>query len=122
MTDARRRGFAISAQYDQHAERIVVTLDTGVEIAFPPRLAEDLANASSDDLSEIEVTPSGLGLHWPRLDADIYVPALFRGVLGSKKWMAAELGAVGGKVRSAAKTTAARENGKKGGRPRKAAY
>lgn len=27
-------------------------------------------NASLNDLAEIEITPLGSGLHWPRLDAD----------------------------------------------------
>jgi len=70
------------------------------DFAFPTRLAEGLADASPGDLAEIEVSPAGLGLHWPKLDADVYVPALLQGVFGSKRWMAAELGAAGGKARS----------------------
>jgi hypothetical protein len=55
----------------------------------------------------------------PKLDADIYLPALLQGFFGSRKWMAARLGAVGGKSRSAAKAAASQRNGKSGGRPRK---
>jgi hypothetical protein len=44
---------------------------------------------------------------------------LLGGLLGSKNWMAAQLGAVGGRTRTAAKAMASRENGKRGGRPRK---
>jgi hypothetical protein len=47
------------------------------------------------------------------------VPALLEGVLGSKRWMAAQLGAAGGRTRSAANAAASRENGKRGGRPAK---
>ena len=68
---------------------MVVQLSTGIELTFPAALAEGLASASPGDLAEIEVSPSGLGLHWPRLDADLYVPALPRGILGSRSWMAA---------------------------------
>jgi hypothetical protein len=39
------------------------------------------------------------------------------GVFGSKRWMAAQLGATGGRASTAAKTAAARENGRKGGAP-----
>jgi hypothetical protein len=53
----------------------------------------------------------------PRLDADLYVPALLEGVLGSRRWMAARLGAVGGQARTQAKAAAARANGRRGGRP-----
>ena len=56
---------------------------------------------------------------WPKLDADLYLPALIEGALGSKRWMAARLGSRGGQVRSEAKAGASRENGKLGGRPRK---
>jgi hypothetical protein len=60
-----------------------------------------------------------LGLHWPRIDADVYVPALLEGFFGSKRWMAEQLGRAGGRSRSAPKRVAARQNGLKGGRPKK---
>ena len=99
----------------------MVTLSNGLELAFPPRLAEGLADAKPADLMAVEITPTGLGLHWPRLDADLYLPALLAGVFGSTAWMAAQLGRSGGLSRSASKAAAARENGRKGGRPRKLA-
>jgi hypothetical protein len=118
---AREGGHAVSARYDRRRSRVVVTLSTGVELAFPARLAEGLADASPENLSEIEISPAGLGLHWPRLDADLYVPALLQGVFGSKSWMARQLGAQGGRARTPVKVAASRENGRKGGRPRKLA-
>ncbi len=119
MTGLREGGHAVSARYDRRSARVVVELSTGVSVAFPARLAEGLDRASPADLGTIEISPTGLGLHWPKLDADVYLPALLQGVFGSRQWMAARLGASGGQVRSAAKTAAARENGRKGGRPRK---
>lgn len=119
MAAIRATAHAVSARYDRHRHRVVVRLHTGLELAFPPRLAEGLKDAAADDLAEIEISPSGLGLHWPRLDADLYVPALLEGAFGSRRWMAAELGAKGGRARSEAKARSARENGSKGGRPRK---
>lgn len=115
----RRAGHAVAARYDRRRAQLVVKLDTGVRLIVPVRLVEGLAGAAPDDLAEIEISPSGLGLHWPRLDADLYVPALLQGVFGSRQWMAARLGAEGGRARSPAKTAAARENGRKGGRPRR---
>jgi len=79
---------AVAARYDRRVSRIVVTLSNGLEMAFPPHLAEGLADARPADLAIVEVTPAGLGLHWPRLDADLYVPALLQGVFGSPRWMA----------------------------------
>lgn len=121
MAASREEGRAVSARYDRRRGRVIVALNTGVELAFPPRLAEGLADATPENLTEIEISPAGLGLHWPRLDADLSIAGLLHGVFGSKKWMARELGAQGGRVRSAAKAAAARANGQKGSRPRKSA-
>lgn len=121
MDELRRAGHVVAVRYDAGSARVIVDLNTGVQFAFPPALLEGLSAASENDLSEIEISPAGLGLHWPRLDADVYVPALLHGVFGSRQWMAAQLGASGGQVKSDAKAEAARRNGRKGGRPRKAA-
>jgi len=112
---------AVAARYDRRVSRVMVSLSNGLELAFPPHLAEGLADAKPADLAAIEITPTGLGLHWPKLDADLYLPALLQGVFGSPRWMAGLLGKSGGLARTAAKTAAARENGRKGGRPRKRA-
>ncbi len=119
--EEREGGYVLSARYDRRRQRVVVELSTGIEVTFSPASAEVLAGASPASLSRIEVSPSGMGLHWPQLDADLYVPALLQGVFGSRSWMAARLGAAGGRSRSEAKTTAARKNGRKGGRPRQIA-
>lgn len=126
FTAATRRGaelriarpVAIAARYDRRRGRIVVSLNTGLELAFPPRIAQGLEKATVADLRVIDISPSGFGIHFPRLDAHLYLPAMLQGIFGSKSWMAAQLGAAGGKARSAAKTAAARANGKRGGRPR----
>jgi hypothetical protein len=119
---ARLRGpRAESTHYDAGRNRVIVRLTTGVEIGFAPRDMEGLQHASTDDLKAIEVEAFGLGIHFPTIDADLYVPALLEGVLGSKRWMAAQLGAAGGRTRTQAKAAASRENGKRGGRPRKIA-
>ena len=115
--ETRRNGYAVSAEYDAHQNRLVVGLSSGVIIMVPVHLLEGLAEARAEDLAEIEISPAGLGLHWPRLDADVYVPALMQGVFGTRRWMAAQLGATGGRATSKAKADAARANGRKGGRP-----
>jgi Protein of unknown function (DUF2442) len=112
---------ATSVHYDRKTKNIIVKLSTGIGIFFSPEDAQGLEGATPAQLTEIEITPSGFGLHFPRLDADLYVPALLEGALGSRKWMAARLGAEGGKSRSQPKRAAARVNGTLGGRPRKSA-
>jgi hypothetical protein len=112
---------AVSARYDRRIGRVMVRLSSGLDIAFSPHDAEGLECASPEQLNPIEISPSGFGIHFPKLDADLYLPALLEGFLGSKKWMAARMGASGGRVKSRAKSEAARKNGSLGGRPRKSA-
>ncbi|WP_353198015.1 DUF2442 domain-containing protein [Sandarakinorhabdus sp.] len=112
---------AASARYDAGSGRVMVELANGCLFAFPARLVQDLAGASDADLAVIDIGPHGLGLSWPAIDADIWLPALVNGVFGTRRWMAGEMGRKGGAVRSPAKTAAARSNGSKGGRPRKSA-
>jgi len=114
-----RTAKAIAARYDRRDGRIVIDLSSDISIAFKPHNAQGLEHANASQLSKIEISPSGLGLRFPALDADLYLPSLLEGFLGSKRWMAAQLGKVGGQRRSTAKTAAARSNGKLGGRPRK---
>ena len=110
---------ATAAHYDRKMGRVVVSLASGVDISFSPRDAEGLQHATDAQLQRIQITPSGLGLHFPKLDADLYLPALLEGLLGSRKWMAARLGAIGGKRTTAEKRRASRANGRLGGRPKK---
>jgi hypothetical protein len=110
---------AVSARYDRRQAKIVIELSSGLQLVFPPDLAEGLNGRSAADLSEIEITPTGLGLHFPRIDADLYVPALLEGTFGSRSWMASQMGRKGGVSKTPAKRASSRENGKLGGRPRK---
>jgi hypothetical protein len=109
---------AVAARFDRRTGRIVIGLSSGLEVGFLPQYAQGLERASAADLQKIEITPSGYGIHFPRLDADLYLPALLQGFYGSRKWMAAGLGKLGGASRSRAKVIASRKNGKLGGRPR----
>jgi len=111
---------ATAARYDGRRKRVVITLDSGVELAFLPHMAQGLEAATPADLADAHISPSGLGVHFPRLDADLYIPALLEGFLGSRRWMAAQNGRAGGQSTSDAKSAAARANGMRGGRPKKA--
>jgi len=110
---------AVSARYDRQGARIVVSLSNGLDIGVPVAMAQGLAGAKASQLGAIEITPTGLGLHWPKLDADLYLPSLLQGLFGTRRWMASLLGKAGGRSTSAAKKVASRANGKRGGRPRK---
>jgi hypothetical protein len=110
---------AVSARYDRENGRVVIRLSSNLDVSFSPNDAQGLEKATPSQLAEIEISPSGLGIHFQKLDADLYLPAILQGFLGSRKWMASRLGQAGGKSRSVAKQKASRANGKLGGRPRK---
>jgi hypothetical protein len=95
---------------------LILKLNDGRRHVLPREELQGLELATNQQIANVEIVGGGTGLHWPDLDADLYVPALLRGVHGTKKWMA-KIGRRGGLVRSTAKKEAARANGKLGGRP-----
>jgi Protein of unknown function (DUF2442) len=110
---------AVNAWYELTSSRVFIEIKNGVVMGFPYQLLEGLELATPEQLAEVEVTPSGYGLHWESLDVDLGVPQLVAGIFGAKTWMK-ELGRLGGLAKSTAKAKASQENGKRGGRPRKA--
>lgn len=109
---------AVAAWYAPDSERVFIELTNGVIVGFPCGLLQGLVGATAVALAEVEVTPSGSGLHWEALDVDLGVPQLVAGIFGTKAWMT-ELARKGGGSKSVIKAKASRENGKRGGRPRK---
>ena len=128
ISDAESRGAqsiadeprAQSARYESASGRVIVELTNGCSFAFPAKRAEGLALASDAELAQVEILGSGYGLHWENLDADLSVPGLLLGLFGTKSYMDRMRAAQGGKANSTTKAAAARSNGLKGGRPRKA--
>ena len=126
LAAARRRGLAAdrtepraaAARYDAQSGRIVVDLTNGCVFAFPARALQGLAEATDADLATVEVTGVGHGLYWEPLDADFSLAGLLMGLFGTQAWMAREQARRAGSATSPAKAAAARENGRKGGRPR----
>jgi Protein of unknown function (DUF2442) len=96
---------------------LILKLNDGSRRAIPRENLQGLQTGTKGQIARVEILGGGTGLHWPDLDADLYVPSLLRGVYGNKRWMA-QIGRSGGLVTSTAKKAAARVNGLKGGRPR----
>jgi len=108
---------ALAAHYDRQSRRLVIQLSSKIDVSFSPDAAQGLEHATPSQLDQIQITPSGFGIHFPKLDADL--PAILQGIFGSRKWMAAQLGQAGGRSKSTAKKAASRANGRLGGRPKK---
>ena len=113
---------ATAARYRRASNKIEVEYDNGVSVAVPVELIQEFTLLPEfpkpSDLSKIEVWGDGRDIVFPKIDAAIYAPAFLKGVFGSKAWMA-EIARSMGSIKSPAKAAASRENGKKGGRPRK---
>ncbi len=78
---------AVRVRFNRHTRRVVISLSNGVEVSFSPKQAQGFETASDNDLEEAEITPSGLAVYFPRINADIYIPGLLQGALGSKRGM-----------------------------------
>jgi hypothetical protein len=89
--------------------------------AFPARLAQGLEDASPDALAKVEVLGQGYGMHWEKLDVDLSIPGLLTGLFGTKAFMDPQRAAKASASISQAKAGAARQIGRKGGRPLKVA-
>jgi hypothetical protein len=110
---------AVSAAFDQKSGHIAVLFNNGHGLLIDPKRTVGLRSATSRDLQTITITGPGLGLHFPKIDVDLYVPSLIEAQFLSKALAASKLGASGGKAKSRVKAAAARVNGMKGGRPKK---
>jgi hypothetical protein len=108
---------AEAVRYDKRNSRIIVDLTNGCTFAFPPSVAQGLETATDEDLAAVEILGAGYGLHWETLDVDLSIPGLLAGLFGTRSYMARKAG----QTKSPAKAAASRENGRKGGRPRKQA-
>ena len=117
MTKSEPR--AAAAHYDRETGRVVVELANGCICIFPAQLAQELCGTDDGALSGVVVDGVGFNLHWPAIDADLYVPALVAGVFGTRDWMTKEWARTAGRTTTPAKAAASRANGAKGGRPRK---
>jgi hypothetical protein len=109
---------AKQVQYVPRFKLLIVELTNGRRLALPIEDLQGLENAPAKQLQNIEILGLGTGINFPDIDVGFYVPSLIEGVYGNRRWMS-ELGKRGGSAKTEAKRAASRQNGAKGGRPRK---
>lgn len=110
---------ARSASYDAQRDLLVLELTNGVLFGFPTTVVPVLRGLTPRQLGRVALSPSGGGLHWDEADVQLSVPGLLLASF-SRSEAGRELARVAGRSRSDAKARAARANGARGGRPRKA--
>jgi len=106
---------AHAVMYRSEQALILVRLRSGCAFGFTPEQVPGLKDASTEQLSNVRISPSGDGLHWDDLDVHVSLTGLMEDALNLREWAPRIMG----RVRSDAKTRAARANGQKGGRPRR---
>lgn len=67
---------AVAARYLPTCDRIEIDLASGWSVQVPRSFSARLAGASPLDCESVEIVDAGLGLHWPAVDEDWYVPAV----------------------------------------------
>jgi hypothetical protein len=107
----------VAAHYDHKTARVLVEFGNGCLFGFPVWMVPGTSQATPDELQQIQLEPSGEAVIWEDLNADTNVLGLMMHAFHLKTQAAKYLGS----ATSPAKAEAARENGKKGGRPKKRA-
>lgn len=102
---------------DQPEPALALTLNSGFQCLVPVSAIRELHGARGEQLAMVEVSLLRDALEWDELDVHIHVPGLLAEILGLVD--PASAGRKGGSRTSPAKAAAVRENGKKGGRPKK---
>jgi hypothetical protein len=78
--------YAVAARYDANTGLIHVQLKTGMTISFPKERSQALANATDEQLSEVEISPAGWSVDFPRIDDGFTIEALLAGRFGNAHW------------------------------------
>ena len=116
------RAQAVRYVPERDAVEIVTTRNAGFLI--PRQWIGALQEVPTEDLARLQVWPDGSAIELDDRDIHISVHGLMTAVLPAmlpSRTVAAIFASRGGKVTSNAKRSSAQANGRKGGRPRKAA-
>ena len=109
LTERRVFPRAEAVSFNEKRCRIHIELDNGLEFSFPIADVPGIADLKHSVLQSVVIEGAGNALRFPDADADFSLPILLEAFLGPIDWSRRE-----------ARARASRENGKKGGRPRKA--
>lgn len=119
----RRRAIrlhAVSASYLPAEDMVEIVLDQGIILRYPRSGIIEFANLPAAMMHALSISPRGSALQLDEADVHLDVHGLVRSLL-SPADLAKELARHGRRTTSERQAEAARNNGRKGGRPRKSA-
>jgi hypothetical protein len=118
----RTEPHARSIQFDPASRRFTMAMTNGTTVSFEVAALPELQGATDVQLAGASLMGQGDTLAWIDLDMHISVEGLIIDLFGGPLWqkaLRAELSRRLARSGSEARTQASRENGRKGGRPKK---
>jgi len=109
----------VSVEYRPQQHAFMIMHGNGVGYLINVDLIDELQDATSEQLQGAEVDGFSKALRVPACDVDIFLPGLLAKILFEASDLKKIAASINGAIRSAVKAQTSRENGKKGGRPRK---
>lgn len=122
LQEAEAEFRARSVRYDPDRDSVEIVTTRNVGFLVPRAWIGSLASLRPDQLGFLDIWPDGSAIELDALDIQVSVHGLLSQVLPAMLptgFLAGLFGSRGGKSTSNAKKAKARENGRKGGRPRK---
>lgn len=111
---------ATKVRYDPKGDRIDLAIGDALRVWLKRNLIAEFAKVPPAAMRKVALSPAGTTLELTPYDIHISIDGLFASLV-SPRTLARTMAKRGGSSTSRAKQRSARENGKKGGRPRKVA-
>jgi hypothetical protein len=78
--------YAVAAHFDAATGLMYVTLKKGFTVSFPKERSQVMANATDEDLSEVDISGAGWYVIFPKLDDGFTVEGMLSGCFGNDRW------------------------------------
>ncbi len=85
--ECRARGlYFVAARYDPATGMIHAQLKAGMTISVPKERVQGLADATDEQLSEVEISPAGWSFDFPGIDDGVTLEGMLSGRFGNDQW------------------------------------
>jgi hypothetical protein len=78
--------YIIAAGFDPVTQTMHVTFKSGFTISFPKERSQVTAYANDADLADVEISPAGWSVDFPKLDDGLTAEGLLAGRFGTANW------------------------------------